>query len=93
MSCGNMLAWVQKILAGARRRQRFLLAKTVCVARRLIEWAQSTIHESRVTIVPRSRYNRRVKQRLEHAALWLLLKIIGALPRPLARFVGAAMLQ
>lgn len=27
--------------------------------------------------------------RLEYAALWLLLKTIGGLPRPLARFVGA----
>jgi KDO2-lipid IV(A) lauroyltransferase len=30
-----------------------------------------------------------VQQRLEYAALWLLLKTIGAMPRPLARFVGA----
>ena len=37
----------------------------------------------------RTRYNSRVQQHLEYAALWLLLKIIGALPRPLARFVGA----
>src|SRR5580704_16768188 len=26
---------------------------------------------------------------MEYAAAWLLLKMIGALPRPLARFVGA----
>jgi KDO2-lipid IV(A) lauroyltransferase len=37
----------------------------------------------------RTRYNPQVQQHLEYAALWLLLKIIGALPRPLARFVGA----
>lgn len=30
-----------------------------------------------------------MQHRLEYAALWLLLKIIGVLPRPLARFVGA----
>ena len=30
-----------------------------------------------------------MQQRLEYAALWLLLKTIGAMPRPLARFVGA----
>jgi KDO2-lipid IV(A) lauroyltransferase len=30
-----------------------------------------------------------VRERLEYAALWLLLKTIGALPRPLARFVAA----
>jgi KDO2-lipid IV(A) lauroyltransferase len=35
------------------------------------------------------RYNPAVRQRLEYAALWLLLKTIGAMPRPLARFVGA----
>ena len=53
-----------------------------------------TSHQARITnhespSFPRSRYNPRVQQRLEFAALWLLLKIIGALPRPLARFVGA----
>jgi KDO2-lipid IV(A) lauroyltransferase len=30
-----------------------------------------------------------VRERLEYAAVWLLLKIIGAMPRPLARFAGA----
>jgi Kdo2-lipid IVA lauroyltransferase/acyltransferase len=30
-----------------------------------------------------------VRERLEYAAVWLLLKTIGAMPRPLARFVGA----
>jgi len=30
-----------------------------------------------------------VRERLEYAAVWLLLKTIGALPRPAARFVGA----
>jgi Kdo2-lipid IVA lauroyltransferase/acyltransferase len=30
-----------------------------------------------------------VRERLEYAAAWLLLKTIGAMPRPLARFVGA----
>src|ERR1700722_6918321 len=48
-----------------------------------------TSHESRCAIFPRTRYNPRVQQRLEYAALWLLLKIIGVMPRPLARFVGA----
>ncbi|HEX3377318.1 MAG TPA: lysophospholipid acyltransferase family protein [Candidatus Acidoferrales bacterium] len=48
-----------------------------------------TSHESQFTILSRTRYNPRVQQRLEYAALWLLLKIIGALPRPLARLVGA----
>jgi Kdo2-lipid IVA lauroyltransferase/acyltransferase len=32
-----------------------------------------------------------VRERLEYAAVWLLLKTIGAIPRPLARFVGARM--
>jgi Kdo2-lipid IVA lauroyltransferase/acyltransferase len=36
-----------------------------------------------------SRYNLRVRERLEYAALWMLLKTIGAMPRPLARFIGA----
>jgi KDO2-lipid IV(A) lauroyltransferase len=30
-----------------------------------------------------------VRERLEYAAVWLLLKTIGALPRPVARFTGA----
>jgi KDO2-lipid IV(A) lauroyltransferase len=30
-----------------------------------------------------------VRERLEYAALWILLKTIGALPRPLARYAGA----
>lgn len=30
-----------------------------------------------------------MRQRLEYAAVWLLLKTIGATPRPLARFAGA----
>jgi len=30
-----------------------------------------------------------VRERLEYAAVWLLLKVVGAMPRPLARFVGA----
>jgi KDO2-lipid IV(A) lauroyltransferase len=30
-----------------------------------------------------------VRERLEFAALWILLKTIGALPRPLARYAGA----
>jgi KDO2-lipid IV(A) lauroyltransferase len=30
-----------------------------------------------------------VRERLEYAAAWLLLKTIGAMPRPLARFTGA----
>ncbi len=30
-----------------------------------------------------------MQERLEYAALWLLLKTIGAMPRSLARFVGA----
>lgn len=34
-------------------------------------------------------YNSRVRERLEYAAAWLLLKTIGAMPRALARFVGA----
>ena len=36
-----------------------------------------------------TRYNLRVRERLEYAALWMLLKTIGAMPRPLARFIGA----
>jgi Kdo2-lipid IVA lauroyltransferase/acyltransferase len=32
-----------------------------------------------------------VRERLEYAAAWLLLKTIGAMPRSLARFVGARM--
>jgi KDO2-lipid IV(A) lauroyltransferase len=48
-----------------------------------------TDHQSPVTIFPRTRYNPRVRERLEYAAVWLLLKTIGAMPRPLARFVGA----
>jgi KDO2-lipid IV(A) lauroyltransferase len=34
-------------------------------------------------------YNSPVRERLEYAALWLVLKTIGAMPRPLARFIGA----
>src|SRR6266705_3163542 len=34
-------------------------------------------------------YNRRVRERLEYAAAWILLKTIGAMPRPVARFTGA----
>jgi KDO2-lipid IV(A) lauroyltransferase len=30
-----------------------------------------------------------MRERLEYAAVWLLLKVIGAMPRPLARFVSA----
>jgi KDO2-lipid IV(A) lauroyltransferase len=30
-----------------------------------------------------------VRESLEYSAAWLLLKVIGAMPRPLARFVGA----
>ena len=30
-----------------------------------------------------------MRERLEYAAVWLLLKTIGALPRPVARFAGA----
>jgi KDO2-lipid IV(A) lauroyltransferase len=30
-----------------------------------------------------------VRERLEYAAAWLLLKSIGAIPRPIAKFVGA----
>ncbi len=45
--------------------------------------------KSRITILPRTRYNPRVREHLEYAALWLLLKTIGAMPRPVARFVGA----
>ncbi len=33
-------------------------------------------------------YNPPVRERLEYAALWLLLKTVGAMPRPLARFAG-----
>lgn len=35
------------------------------------------------------RYNPRVRERIEYAAAWLLLKTLGAMPRPIARFVGA----
>ncbi len=34
-------------------------------------------------------YNPRVRERLEYAAAWMLLKTIGAMPRPVARFAGA----
>ena len=34
-------------------------------------------------------HNLWVRERLEYAAVWLLLKTIGAMPRPLARFAGA----
>src|SRR5580658_8972111 len=34
-------------------------------------------------------YNPRVRERLEYAAAWLLLKTIGAMPRSLARFTAA----
>lgn len=34
-------------------------------------------------------HNLRVRERLEYAAVWLLLTMIGAMPRPLARFAGA----
>ena len=31
-----------------------------------------------------------MRERLEYAAVWLLLKVLGAMPRPLARFAGAS---
>ena len=34
-------------------------------------------------------YNSLVRERIEYAAAWLLLKTIGAMPRPLARWAGA----
>ena len=34
-------------------------------------------------------HNLRVRERLEYAAVWLLLKTLGAMPRALARFAGA----
>jgi len=34
-------------------------------------------------------HNSQVRERLEYAAAWLLLKTFGVLPRPLARFVAA----
>jgi KDO2-lipid IV(A) lauroyltransferase len=37
----------------------------------------------------RNRYNPPVRQRLEYAAAWLLLKTIGAMPRPFARLFSA----
>jgi KDO2-lipid IV(A) lauroyltransferase len=39
--------------------------------------------------VAHTRYNPPVRERLEYAAVWLLLKTVGAIPRPAARFVGA----
>src|SRR5215469_9842759 len=52
--------------------------------------SQVTGHESRDTPCASSRYNRLVRERLEYAAVWLLFKTIGAMPRPLARFAGAS---
>jgi Kdo2-lipid IVA lauroyltransferase/acyltransferase len=52
-------------------------------------FARVTNHESPVTPLPPTRYNPPVRERLEFAAVWLLLKTIGALPRPVARFAGA----
>jgi KDO2-lipid IV(A) lauroyltransferase len=37
----------------------------------------------------RTRYNPRVRERAEYAVAWLLLKTLGAMPRPMARFAGA----
>src|SRR5271167_114989 len=34
-------------------------------------------------------YNPAVRERVEFAAAWLLLKMIGAMPRPVARFAAA----
>lgn len=34
-------------------------------------------------------YNPPVREQIEYAALWLALKVVGAMPRPIARFVGA----
>ena len=39
----------------------------------------------------RTRYNPRVRQRAEYVAAWLLLKTLGAMPRPIARFVSAGL--
>jgi KDO2-lipid IV(A) lauroyltransferase len=39
----------------------------------------------------RTRYNPQVRERAEYAAAWLVLKTLGAMPRPMARFVGASM--
>jgi KDO2-lipid IV(A) lauroyltransferase len=38
---------------------------------------------------PGVRYNPPVRERVEYAVAWLLLKKLGAMPRPIARFVGA----
>lgn len=34
-----------------------------------------------------------MREQLEYVSLWLLLKVLGALPRPVARAVGAAMMR
>src|SRR4029077_7691994 len=44
--------------------------------------------QARSTCFP---YNPGVRERLEYAAAWLLIKTIGAMPRPLARFAGVRM--
>lgn len=54
----------------------------------------ASARESFRKIVPpksgaRALYNPGVRERLEYAAAWLVLKTIGAMPRALARFVGA----
>ena len=49
-------------------------------------WSPISGHRSRPFL-----YNPPVRERLEYAAVWLLLKTFGAMPRPLARFVGAGM--
>lgn len=48
-----------------------------------------TSHESPVTNHAVSSIIPPVRERLEYAAVWLLLKLVGAIPRPLARFAGA----
>jgi Kdo2-lipid IVA lauroyltransferase/acyltransferase len=52
--------------------------------------SQVTGRESQVTDRCPSRYNPPVRERLEYAAVWLLVKTIGAMPRPMARFTGAS---
>ncbi len=72
------------MLASSTARARIVAAESKGLSLALRERVFSS--EARGPCFP---YNPRVRERLEYAAAWMLLKTIGAMPRPVARFSGA----
>src|SRR5713101_7285479 len=72
------------MLASSTARARIVAAESKGLSLALRERVFSS--EARGPCFP---YNPRVRERLEYAAAWMLLKTIGAMPRPVARFAGA----